>query len=258
MEEGLKEEDRPELSLENFRAELEVFNGPLDLLLHLVKQDEVSIAEVPLARITHRYLAAVRTMEFFDVNVAAEFLVVAATLMEIKSRFLLPPSQIDEEEEEDPGAELVRHLLQYKELKEAADHLGHRAEAQGEKFARPHWQAESPEEDETSAEAVLEDLSSWDLMVAFAQVVQQTQLTLPLQIVHSDVPVGVYVEEVLAHLRASFGPVDFLDFFLHERSRDRIIGIFLALLELARQKAIHVEESEGQTRGIQVSLRKAG
>ena len=245
---------------ETYQVRLQVFEGPLDLLLHLIEREELDITRISLAQVTDQYLAHIDRLEKVHAENLADFLVVAAKLLLIKSQMLLPRPESTAilEEEEDPGAQLVRHLLQYKELKEAAEHLGHRARAQGEKFARPQQQAEGAEEDDNAAQAVLEDLSTWDLMVAFAQVVQQTQLTRPIEIVNSDVPITTYVEEVLAHLRASLGPVDFLDFFLNERSRERIIGIFLALLELARQRAIHVEETEGQTRRIQVSLRKAG
>lgn len=248
-----------ELSVDRFRAELEVFNGPLDLLLHLIKQDEVDITEVELARITDRYLAAVRTMEFFDVNVAAEFLVVAATLMEIKSRSLLPPAREDEEEEqEDPGTELVRRLLEYKEFKEAAGHLAERAREQTGKFPRgqPSQEGAAPGE-EGAAEALLEDLAVWDLMTAFAEVVEQTQLRRPVEIVRSDVPLSVYMDEVLLILRAGYGRIEFLEFFRHERTRARIIGIFLALLELARRKAIHVQERRTDGSHIEISLCEA-
>jgi segregation and condensation protein A len=248
-----------ELSVDRFRAELEVFNGPLDLLLHLIKQEEVDITEVQVARITDRYLAAIRTMEFFDVNVAAEFLVVAATLMEIKSRTLLPPSrEEDEAQDEDPGTELVRRLLEYKEFKEAAGHLADRAREQTVKFPRPPIEGattlEGTDGRPESGEALLEDLAVWDLMTAFAEVVEQTQLRRPAEIVRSDVPLGVYIEEVLLTLRSSPGPVEFLDFFRHERDRARVIGIFLALLELARRRVINVAEHTSDGWHIEISL----
>lgn len=254
----MEAESSPQISLERFRAELEVFSGPLDLLLYLVKQQEVDIFEVRVSRITDRYLAAMRAMQFFDVNVAADFLVVAATLMEIKSRTLLPPSASDQDEEdEDPGAELVRHLLQYKEFKEAAGHLSGRAQQQSVKFARRPAPVQGGSVDEPSPETLLEDLTTWDLIAAFAEVVEQTQLSPAPEVVRSDVPVSVYIAEVVSHLRASPAPVDFLDFFRHERSKARIIGIFLALLELVRRKTIRVEEAENSKGRICVSLQVA-
>lgn len=254
-EERVTGEDAIELSVDRFRAELEVFSGPLDLLLHLVKQEEVDITEVQVARITDRYLAAIRTMEFFDVNVAAEFLVVAATLMEMKSKTLLPPAPEEAGVEPDPGTELVRRLLEYKEFKEAAGHLEERAREQTGRFPRPQPPAEdAPSEDAASA-ALLEDLAIWDLMTAFAQVIEQTQLRRPAEIVRGDVPVSVYIEEVLSLLRSSPGPVEFLEFFRHESVRARIIGVFLALLELVRRDAIHVRERKTDGWHIEISLR---
>lgn len=249
------DQDAP-LSLEGFRAELDVFSGPLDLLLHLIRQEEVDVFEVPVSRITDRYLTALRTMEFFDVNVAADFLVVAATLMELKSRTLLPPGESEEDEDEDdPGAELVRRLLEYKEFKEAAEHLGERAREHGARFKRARQPVPNEEADDESP-ALLEDLAVWNLMDAFAEVVEQTQLRRPAEIVHSDVPVSVYMDEVLATLRRAGGAVAFLDFFARERSRPRVIGVFLALLELVRRKAIDVRDGGSSPCHMQILLRE--
>jgi segregation and condensation protein A len=243
------------VSLAAFRAELEVFSGPLDLLLHLIRQEEVDIFEVQVSRVTERYLAALKTMELFDVNVAAEFLVVAAALMEIKSRTLLPPGEADEEEEQDdPGVELVRRLLQYKEVKEAAGDLGERALGQTTRFARPA--AEAGSADARPGDAYLEDLAVWDLMAAFAEVVEQTQLRRPEHVVRGSVPVAVYVEEVLRRLRAWGGEGSFMDFFRSERTRERVIGIFLALLELVRRETVEVEQPTGEASSIRVRLRR--
>ncbi len=233
------------LSVEQFRTELEVFSGPLDLLLHLIKQEEVDIFEVPLARITDRYLAAVRTMQFFEINVAAEFLVVAATLMEIKSRTLLPPEPgLEDEEEDDPGMELVRRLLEYKEFREAADHLGERAQQRAGRFARPPARLPEQEDASPDPEALLEELAVWDLMAAFAEVLRQTRIEPSTRIIRSEVPVSTYIQEVRQRLGGSGGPVAFAEFFRAERSRPRIVGIFLALLELMRQKWLTVREGE--------------
>jgi segregation and condensation protein A len=242
------------LSPDQFRAELEVFSGPLDLLLHLIRQEEVDIFEVPLARITDRYLAAVRTMEFFDINVAAEFLVVAATLMEIKSKTLLPPDPTaEEDEEDDPGVELVRRLIEYKEFREAADHLGERVKAPAEKFPRPRALPADAGSEQPEPESLLEELAVWDLMAAFAEVIEQTRLVPSTRIIHSDVPLSVYMDEVLQVVRLARGPVDFLDFFRDENSRPRIVGIFLALLELFRRKLIQVVEIDGT---LEICLRE--
>lgn len=238
-----------DLAVDRFRAELDVFSGPLDLLLHLIKQEEVDIFEVALARITDRYLAAVRAMEMFDINVAAEFLVVAATLMEIKSRTLLPPEEAEEDqEEEDAGMELVRQLLQYKEFRDAADRLEGLHERRTQKFARPRVlppEFEEEAEQEPDPEALLEDLAVWDLMTAFAEVIQQVRVRPTTRIIPNEVPLSVYIDEVRQRLGATRAPVAFTDFFQQQLTRPRVVGIFLALLELVRRKVITVEEVDG-------------
>ena len=110
------------------RVQLEIFEGPLDLLLHLIKKNEVSITDIPIATITEQYLATLEVMQTFNLDVAGEFLVMAATLIHIKSRMLLPLTDTEEDEEEgaDPREELVRRLLEYQRFKDAADQLERR------------------------------------------------------------------------------------------------------------------------------------
>ena len=252
---GYIDEEGDAMSLSDFRAELEVFDGPLDLLLHLVKQEEVDILEVSLARVTDRYLAAVRAIEMFDVNEAAEFLTVAAQLMEIKSRHMLPSSPIDDEEDEDdPGMQLIRRLLEYKEFREAADHLEEKAEERSNRFARPHVKLDLEEEDEPDPAELLEDVAVWDLMVAFSRVMEQTSLEPRRHIIRSEIPVSVYIEEVVGHMRRRSGSVPFVDFFMEECTRPRIVGIFLALLELVRRRAVSIDSPTGDPRDMRVSL----
>jgi segregation and condensation protein A len=250
---GLEEPES--ISLEGFRAELEVFDGPLDLLLHLVKQQEVDIMEVSLAQVTDRYLAAVRTLQVFDVNQAAEFLTVAAQLMEIKSRLLLPSSPIDEDEDEDdPGMQLIRRLLEYKEFREAADHLEEKAEERSNRFARPRTKVDLDEEDEPDPAELLEDVAVWDLMMAFSRVMEQTSMEPRSHIIRSEVPLSVYIDEVVGHMRRRSGSVAFMDFFMEECTRPRIVGIFLALLELVRRRSVQIHSSTGDPRDMRVSL----
>ncbi len=114
----------PTQAIMSYKVKLEVFEGPLDLLLYLIKKEEVNIYDIPIAKITDQYLEYLELMQLMDLDIAGEFLVMAATLMHIKSRMLLPPDQLEEEEaEEDPRAELVRRLLEYKKFKEAASQL---------------------------------------------------------------------------------------------------------------------------------------
>jgi len=119
-----------------YKVKLEVFEGPLDLLLYLIKKEEIDIYDIPIAKITDQYLEYLELMKLLDLNIAGEFLVMAATLIHIKSRMLLPPDQLEgeEKEEEDPRAELVRRLLEYKKFKEAATELSHMEKQQKNYF----------------------------------------------------------------------------------------------------------------------------
>jgi segregation and condensation protein A len=252
---NMDEQAAGDISLSGFRAELEVFHGPLDLLLHLVRQQEVDITEVSLAGITDRYLAAVRTMEMLDVNVAAEFLVVAATLMEIKSRALLPPAEAAEDEEDgDPCAELVRRLLEYKEFKEAAGELDSRARERAGRFGRPQGRIEADAGDKPEPMALLEDLATWDLMTAFARLLEETSLRPTRHIVHSAVPVSAYVEEIMNRLRAQPRPVEFLEFFVEDCTRPRVVGVFLALLELVKRGVIRLAHDASGAHALRIAL----
>ncbi len=244
-----------EATLDDFRAELEVFSGPLDLLLHLVKQQEVDIFEVPVATITDHYLDIVRRMEFYDINRAAEFLVVAATLMEIKSRTLLPPGESEAEEDDDAGVELVRRLLQYKQFREAADDLGRRFDARSRMHGRPHLKLPSEPDEDDDELALLGEVAVWDLSAAFGRLMEQTRLPRAPRVVRNEVPVSFYIDEVLELLIANDGPVELMDLFGTDMSRERIVGVFLALLEMIRRRAVRVERIEAASgRNLRVTL----
>jgi len=236
--------DAPLGSLAEFRTDLDVFSGPLDLLLHLIKREEVDILEVPISQITDQYLQVLRALQSFNVNLAADFTVMAATLMEIKSRSLLPEPRSEEEKEEDPGKDLVRRLLQYKCFKDAASLLAERAKVAAQKFTRGGLEA-ALEPDSSEPVLLLKELDTWDLLTAYVRVLQQTQMPEPVQIVYDDVPVAAYMEEVLDTLKSCGGSVDFLYFFRQDSSQQRIIGIFLALLELVRLRSVTVTQTEG-------------
>lgn len=238
--------------LADFQAELDVFCGPLDLLLYLIKQQEVDVLDVPIARITDQYLRVLRTLQFFNVNLAAEFTVVAATLMEIKSRSLLPDPVTEEEQEEDPARELVERLLQYKSFKEAACRLEEMADFEACKFPSGFSPRQEQDEAETRGELALESVDLWELVSAYARVIEQTRVPRPLQIVYDDVPLSQYMEEVRHRLGTAGGRMAFLDFFRRDQHRARVVGIFLALLELVRQQRVRVHGTEAPE--MEVSL----
>ncbi len=231
-----------EISLEEFRAELDVFSGPLDLLLHLIKSEELDILEIPISSITDSYLGALRAMRMFDINVAAEFLVMAATLMDIKSRSLLP-DPIDAEDEDDPGNELIHQLLEYKKFKQQAARLQEMAGRQAMTYPRRPPAAE-PRPQEVEVENLLGNIDIWDCVSAYAEVIRQIEMSKPQHIVYDEVPVAKYMEEIMEILDRDGDEKNFLSFFRHDRSRPRIIGIFLALLELLRQDKVELVQRE--------------
>ncbi len=239
------------LSLDEFRAELDVFTGPLDLLLHLIKRDEVDILEIPISRITDSYLTALNALRMFDINIAAEFLVMAATLMDIKSRTLLP-NPIEEDEEDDPKDQLIHQLLQYKKYKLLAKKLKHRADKQALTFPRIPPPAES-EPEEVEADTMLDDIDIWDLVSAYAEIIREIEMSGPRHIIYDEIPVAQYMEEVLEQVNRERGEKDFLSFFRHDRSRPRVIGVFLALLELLKNGEVQLIQKEDDRSRIIIS-----
>lgn len=226
--------------MKDYRVELDVYNGPLDLLLFLIRRDEVEIHDIPIARITEQYVAYVQMIERFDPNAAGDFLVMAATLMEIKSRMLLPrPPAIEEEEEDfgDPRIELVRQLLEYKKFKDAANQLGVAAEIQSLKHTR------TPPKIETDGrEFELEEVEVWDLFDAFQRLLEQTgRRERTHDVVYDDTPLALHATDILDSLERSGGCQRFEDIFAG-RSRSQIIGLFLALLELIRKKRVRATQ----------------
>jgi len=223
----------------SYRVKLDVFEGPLDLLLHLVKKNEVELSDIPVATITDQYLAYLDLMQQLDLDVAGEYLVMAATLLHLKSRILLPRGDVnDEEEGEDPRAELARQLLEYRRFKEAADLLNHRDWLDRDVFAR------APLQDETDSEIdVLYDVSLGDLLDALQEILKRAAP----EVIHAVILEQVSLRErlcfVLDTLREQ-GEVEFKDLFPIGATRLQILVTFLAILELVRMRMISLCQEE--------------
>src|SRR5438445_10277515 len=181
----------------DYQVDLATFRGPLDLLLYLVKREEVDICDIPIAKITEQFLEFMRVIELLDVEGAGDFLVTAATLMEIKSRLLLPRSEEGGEEEDDPGKELVRQLLEYKKFKEAAALL--EAQAEQQSYRLPRLAVEAPP-DRDPAQQPLRQVELWDLVSAFGRLMRETLALQPQQIIVDQTPVHVYMEMIQQRL----------------------------------------------------------
>ncbi len=225
-----------------YRVQLDVYNGPLDLLLYLVRREEVDIYDIPIARVTEQYVGYVEVLTALDPNVAGEFLVMAATLMEIKSRTLLPTPPLEEDEDfVDPRLELVKQLLEYKRFKDAADSLHELNVRRSQRFEpRP-----PALDDETDPDAVdLDDLQVWDLLAAFHELMAQVgRGPVTHDVIYDDTPIALHAADLLDRLRRAGGSLEFVSIF-EGLNKSEMIGLFLALLELVRQHRIRAEQDE--------------
>jgi len=222
----------------DYKVELDVYAGPLDLLLYLIRREEVDIYDIPIARITEQYLACLDLMKSLDINVAGEFLVMAATLVEMKSRMLLPePPHEGDEEEGDPRLALVHQLLEYKKYRDAADALGGLLGKRQRMFQRGVDDRQAM--DEGSVE--LEEVSVWDLFGAFEKILAQVGIDKAQVIFDDEVPVAVHMQQIVNVLE-SMGEVSFFKLFEGATSRIMLVGVFLAILELVRLRRITVSQ----------------
>lgn len=220
-------------------VQLDIFEGPLDLLLHLIKKNEVSITDIPIATITEQYLATLELMQGLNLDVAGEFLVMAATLIHIKSRMLLPASvdESDEEEGVDPHAELIRRLLEYQRYKEAAEQLERREILTRDVFIR------SVPTSEEAERPGFREVSVFELLSALQRIIER----LPKDAIHEVTLEEISVREkmtlVLEALRLH-GSVLFDSLFVAVESKMDVIVTFLAMLELVKVRAIRIFQQE--------------
>lgn len=224
----------------SYEIRIDNFEGPLDLLLHLIKKNEMDIYDIPIADITAQYLAYIDAMKNLNLDVAGEFLLMAATLLHIKSRLLLPQAleEESEDEEEDPRAELVRRLLEYQKYKEAAATLDAMPQLGREVFARPH---SAPEPDETEEEG-FEAVGLYDLVEAFRALLREA----PAESFHEiDVDQLSVTERVNTILTVLSGreSLSFRELFIGRPDRGEVVVCFLATLELVRLKLVRLMQN---------------
>jgi segregation and condensation protein A len=267
----------PTTPQDEYRVNLDVYSGPLELLLYLIRRDEVDIKNIPIARITEQYLRHVEIIRRIDINLAGEFLVMAATLMEIKSRMLIPRKpqaedpnapvggeggQSSVEDLTDPRYELVKQLLAYKEFKDAAADLKRRAQTEAARFPRavPRPEGRAPLD--------IEDLDLFRLIDAFNAIMASVgHSAYGHEVVYDDTPISLHQADILDRLvrEASAGgsgeggsrTLTLQELFIGRKTKSEMIGLFLATLELIRQKKVAFEQSE--TLGeIRLRLREPG
>src|SRR5437763_5096213 len=225
-----------------FPVKLEMFEGPLDLLLHLIRKNEVSIHDIPIALITEQYLAAIDLMKELDLDVAGEFLVMAATLIHIKSKMLLPRPETAagvEGEQEDPRDALVRRLIEHQKFKAAAELLHERGELRAAQWLRPDGRVA-----EIAGEGYEPELEVdlFSLITAFQSVVDRAKLRPKVMLPPEQMPLEVRIEQLLTRLSETEA-CGFEELFADCDDRGGLIVTFLALLEMIRLKLIRVFQS---------------
>ncbi|MEM1445868.1 MAG: segregation/condensation protein A [Planctomycetota bacterium] len=247
------------------RVQLDAYAGPLDLLLYLVKRHEIDLHDIPMAELVEQYLAHLRVIETIDVEQAGEFLVMAATLVEIKSRMIMPPALRSEEDEAgegdgvdtsdaqvDPRFELVQQLLAYKQFKDAANALEERAESWEARFpasAKAGEAASEPDPDETDAPPAdldLDDVNVLDLCSAFGRVMEGIGHLGNHEVTYDDTPISLHADDIADRLQRDGGPRKAMTLrsIFRGRNRGEMIGLFLATLELVRQRKVKVLRGE--------------
>jgi segregation and condensation protein A len=221
-------------------VKLDLFEGPLDLLLHLIKRNEVPIADIPIATITDQYLATLEQLPELNLDNAGEYLVMAATLTYIKSRVLLPAEPGEEDdEEEDPRAELVQQLLEYQRYREAAGHLGASPVLTRDVFATPG----EPLAHDADDGPPVRDATLGDLLAALRAVLERIERARPHEIYRPGRSIAECVQTILARF-ALDDRVEFEALFDADAQRGDVIVTFLALLELVRLKVLRAEQRE--------------
>jgi segregation and condensation protein A len=231
-----------ESTREAFPVKLEMFEGPLDLLLHLIKKNEVNVHDIPIALITAQYLETIELMQELNLDVAGEFLLMAATLIHIKSKMLLPRPETAaavEGEEEDPRDALVRRLLEHQKFKAAAGLLHEREQLRAAQWQRPDERVAAIAGDEYEPEL---EVDLFSLLTAFQAVVQRAKQRPKVLLPPEQIPVEVRIDQLLARLSETEA-CGFDDLFTDANDRGGLIVTFLALLEMIRLKLIRVFQS---------------
>ena len=223
-----------------YRVRLELFEGPLDLLLHLIKKNEVDVRELPVAQITEQYLAYLDLLRDLNLDIAGEYLVMAATLTLIKSRMLLPSPEPEEGEEADPRADLVRQLLEYQRYREAAESLGDRPLLRRDTFTREPTLEGLPPEPEGAPRI---KVTLWELMEAFRVVLKRAEPDPVHQVAGEAVSLRARIDTLLATLGVA-RRVTFDSLFGEQPTRGYVIVTFLAVLELMKQHVVEALQEE--------------
>lgn len=235
-----------------FRIDLDVFQGPLDLLYYLVRKNELDILNVPVAVITEQYLTYLELLETLDINVIGDFIALASMLVEMKSFEVLPNDELPPLAEfEDPRKELVKSLLAYKKICDKATELEKRGRLWQLRF--PRLSSDLPPKQKNLAEEPIKQVELWDLVSAFGRIIRENTAVFQPKIVYDDTPISTHLKRIYTRVMAE-GKVNFRDFFLPTQHKSTMIGVFLAILELIRHEYVDAQQDE-LFGDIQISLR---
>lgn len=221
-----------------YRVKLENFEGPLDLLLFFIKRDELNIYDIPIAQITNEFLSYVQLIKHLDLDIAGDFLLMAATLMQIKVRMLLPKLDVDNEDEPDPREELIKRLLEYKRFKEVSATFKKLEDNQSKIYFREYFKQDKIEAKQEEIN-LLKEVSMFDLLKAFKKVLSN----LNDDNVFTIEKIPVSIEEQMDYIKYFFGNrkhYRFLELILNYREKITIIVTFIAILEMIRDNQIRV------------------
>lgn len=228
---------------QHYRVKLDAFEGPLDLLLHLINQYEIDIHDIPVAQITQQYMEYLHTMQHLELNIASEYLVMASTLVAIKSEMLLPKPDLDEEIDdymEDPREELKERLIEYKKYKDVANSLKEKEKEANQIFTRTPIMFE----DYLSKPPVVQgDISIYDMLGALGKVFERKKWNKPLEtrIQRVEIPIEDRMLEVLDKVQASPHGVPFEDMFTY-KTKSHIVVTFIAILELMKNNQVFCKQ----------------
>ncbi|HLY74302.1 MAG TPA: segregation/condensation protein A [Planctomycetota bacterium] len=225
-----------------YKVQLDNYYGPLDLLLHLVKETEVDITAIALARACEQYISFLTAMERRDIDLSGNFLTLASQLLLIKSRTIAPPEltpapgEEEEEEEGDASLELIRKLLDYKRFKDRARGLDERMAERAQKYGRPRIKIEGETEQEP-----LRNLELWDLVLLYSKALKGTRLDALMSILYRDVPLEIFIDRILNTLTQK-KTTSLSELLGESPDRTSILGTFLALLQLAKGQKVSVTQ----------------
>ncbi len=225
----------------SYRVALENFEGPLDLLLFLIKKNEVDIHDIPIARITEQYLAYLEVLEFLDLENAGEFILMAATLIRIKAKMLLPRPETEDEEAEDPRDELVQRLLEYQAYKEVAGELSSLETRQRHYYPLTNFGFKADEAQE--AEPPMPAVSLFDLMAAFVEVLKRAPARAEHTVEHIPVTTEEQARFILEYVEKK-ERVLFTELMTQVKERIILIVTFVALLELVKSKRLSLNQTQ--------------